>query len=68
MGKLFKKDVHLSAVVDLGRIWGMGPKGAQNLYNLGYRCVGDVKDHGLDVLTPQQRIGTLFIYLSLGAR
>ena len=66
--ELFKKDVHLSAVVDLGRIWGMGPKGAQNLYNLGYRCVGDVKDHGLDVLTPQQRIGTLFIYLSLGAR
>jgi Helix-hairpin-helix domain/Fingers domain of DNA polymerase lambda len=66
--ELFKKDVHLSAVVDLGRIWGMGPKGAQNLYNLGYRCVGDVKDRGLDVLTPQQRIGALFLFLSLGAR
>lgn len=58
--ELFKKDVHLSAVVDLGRIWGLGPKGAQNLYNLGYRCVGDVRDRGLDVLTPQQKIGTLF--------
>jgi Helix-hairpin-helix domain/Fingers domain of DNA polymerase lambda len=66
--ELLKKDVHLSAVVDLGRIWGMGPKGAQNLYNLGFRCVGDVKDRGLDVLTPQQRIGTSSIYLSLGAR
>ena len=56
--EIFKKDIRLSAVVDLGRIWGLGPKGAQNLYNLGYRCVGDVKDHGMDVLTPQQKIGT----------
>ena len=77
--EIFKKDVRLSAVVDLGRIWGLGPKGVQNLFNLGYRCVDDVKDHGMDVLTPQQKIGSFnlinyfyslllcFVYAALAA-
>lgn len=55
--KNFKNDPKLSALVDLGKIWGVGPKGAQNLYNLGYRSVNDVRGLGSEHLTYQQKIG-----------
>jgi hypothetical protein len=53
----FKSDPKLSALVALGKIWGVGPKGAQNLYNLGYRSVKDLRGGGSEHLTFQQRIG-----------
>jgi Helix-hairpin-helix domain/Fingers domain of DNA polymerase lambda len=53
----FKNDPKLSALVALGKIWGVGPKGAQNLYNLGYRSVKDLREGGSEHLTFQQRIG-----------
>ena len=54
----FKNDPKLSALVDMGKIWGVGPKGAQNLYNLGYRSVKDLRAGGTEHLTFQQKIGT----------
>ena len=53
----FKKDPKLKALIDLGRIWGVGPKGAQDLYKLGLRCVGDVRERGMQHLMAQQRTG-----------
>jgi hypothetical protein len=53
----FKTDPKLRALIDLGRIWGVGPKGAQDLYRQGMRCVGDVRERGVQYLTTQQRTG-----------
>ena len=53
----FKKDAKLCALINLARIWGMGPKGARNLYEVGFRNVEEVMDRGAEHLTAQQKIG-----------
>ena len=53
----FKNDPKLCALINFSKIWGMGPKGAQILYNLGFRTLQDVKDRGHEHLTGQQRTG-----------
>ena len=55
----FKKDAKLCALINLARIWGMGPKGARNLYEAGFRNVEEVMDRGAEHLTAQQKIGEL---------
>ena len=58
----FKKDARLSALVNLGQIWGMGPIGAKKLYDLGFRSVDDVRARGDGQLTAQQRIGEQHLF------
>lgn len=53
----FRKDPKLSALVTLGKIWGVGPKGAIDLYEKGLRTVDDVRERGHVYLNVQQRKG-----------
>jgi DNA polymerase lambda len=53
-----KKNPRLCALVEIARIWGVGPVTAAKLYGMGYKCVEDLrKPEAADVLTAQQRIG-----------
>ena len=58
----FKKDAKLCALIKLAQIWGVGPKGARSLYELGFRSVEDVRDRGTEHLNTPQRIGEQYLF------
>eukprot|EP01039_Chlorochromonas_danica_P010650 gene10650-11809_t len=53
----FKSDPKLRALYELTEIWGVGEKTASQLMRQGFRSVSDLREHGLHLLTAQQRIG-----------
>ncbi|KAL7691219.1 putative DNA polymerase beta-like domain, DNA polymerase family X, DNA polymerase beta, palm [Plasmopara halstedii] len=62
-GRLSKLDVkksnpRLCALVEIARVWGVGPVTAAKLYGQGYKSVADLrKPAAAEVLTAQQQIG-----------
>ncbi|KAG6609354.1 dna polymerase lambda-like protein [Phytophthora cinnamomi] len=53
-----KKNPRLRALVEIARIWGVGPVTAAKLYGQGYKSVDDLrKPEAAAVLTTQQQIG-----------
>lgn len=53
-----KKNPRLRALVEIARIWGVGPVTAAKLYGQGYKSVEDLrKPEAAAVLTAQQQIG-----------
>ncbi|KAE8910768.1 hypothetical protein PF005_g13073 [Phytophthora fragariae] len=53
-----KKNPRLRALVEIARIWGVGPATAAKLYGQGYKSVEDLrKPEAASVLTAQQQIG-----------
>lgn len=53
-----KNNPRLRALVEIARIWGVGPATAAKFYGMGYKTVEDLrKPEAVDVLTAQQQIG-----------
>ncbi|OWZ22043.1 DNA polymerase lambda [Phytophthora megakarya] len=53
-----KSNPRLRALVEIARIWGVGPVTAAKLYGQGYKSVADLrKPEATQVLTAQQQIG-----------
>ncbi|KAL4125168.1 hypothetical protein PRIC2_008754 [Phytophthora ramorum] len=53
-----KKNPRLRALVEIARVWGVGPFTAAKLYGMGYKSVTDLrKPEAAKALTAQQQIG-----------
>ncbi|CAH0477260.1 unnamed protein product [Peronospora belbahrii] len=53
-----KNNSRLRALVEIARIWGVGPVTAAKFYNMGYKSVADLrKPEATGILTVQQKIG-----------
>ena len=47
----------MSSLLSLNKIWGVGPKTADEFFKLGFHTIDDIRSRGMLLLNPQQTIG-----------
>ncbi|KAF1322349.1 DNA polymerase lambda-like protein, partial [Globisporangium splendens] len=52
-----KANPRLKSLVEMSRIWGVGPATAAKLYNMGFKTLDELRKNGDSVLSDQQQIG-----------
>jgi DNA polymerase/3'-5' exonuclease PolX len=57
----FKKDPKFSSLIEIGEIWGVGPKTAQDLLSKGFKSVEDIRKSGMHLMSKNQKIGTFIL-------
>uniref|UniRef100_K3WBD7 DNA polymerase n=1 Tax=Globisporangium ultimum (strain ATCC 200006 / CBS 805.95 / DAOM BR144) TaxID=431595 RepID=K3WBD7_GLOUD len=59
LAKLEAKKVNprLKSLVEMSRIWGVGPATAAKFYNMGFKTLDELRKNGDSVLSNQQKIG-----------